>query len=64
MLTVNEARFLVKHKSCKCKCGLNESVYYPKKKWNHDECRCECTESDESDFCKNDYMWNPSACDY
>ena len=29
----------------------------------HDECRCECTESDESDSCKNDCMWSPSSCD-
>ena len=32
---VNETRFLVQHESCKYKCGLNESVYCSKQKWNH-----------------------------
>ena len=30
MSNVNEARFLVQHKLCKCKCGLNESIYNTK----------------------------------
>ena len=36
---------------------------YFKEKWNHDECRCDCKELDDWCFCKNDYMWNPSARD-
>ena len=39
---VNETRFLVQHKSCECKCRLNERVYNSKQKWNHDECWCAC----------------------
>ena len=31
MLLVNEARFLIKHESCECKCRLNENVTYEKK---------------------------------
>ena len=38
MSRVNETRFLVQHDSCGCKCGLNESVCYPKQKCNHNEC--------------------------
>ena len=34
MSGVNETRFLVKHESCKCKCGLIESVYNPEQIWN------------------------------
>ena len=50
----NETRFLVHHESCECK------------KWNDDECRCECNKLDDWGFCKKDYIWNPSAhdCDY
>ena len=43
---VNETRILVQHKSCACRCGLNESVCNSKQKWNHDECRSECKELD------------------
>ena len=58
MSGVNETRFLVQHDSCECKCGLNESVCSSKKKWNHNECRCECTELDDWGFCEKGYMWN------
>ena len=47
MSGINEARFLVYHKSCECKCGLNESVCNSNQKWNHAECRCECKELDD-----------------
>ena len=40
MSRVNEARFLVQHGSCECKCALNETVFDLKQKWNHDECLC------------------------
>ena len=33
------------------------------KKWVHDECWCEFKELDDRGSCKDDYMWNPSACD-
>ena len=46
-----------------CKWRLNESVCNSKKKWNHNKCRCECKELDDSGSCKNDYMSNPSTCD-
>ena len=46
MSGVNETRFLVQHESCECKCGLDESVCYSKKKWNHNECRYACNELD------------------
>ena len=42
---------------------MNESVFNMKQKWNHDECWCECKESDDWGFYKDDYMWNPSTCD-
>ena len=33
------------------------------KKWVHDECWCEFKELDDRGSCKDNYMWNPSACD-
>ena len=42
------------------KCGFNGRVCNLKKKWNHDECRCEFKQLDDWAFCKDDYMWNPN----
>ena len=63
VLGVNETRFIVQHKSCKCKCGLNESVCNSKQKWNRGECWCECKELDDWSSCEKNYMRNPSKCD-
>ena len=35
---INQARFIVQHELCECKCGLNESVCDSKQKWNQDKC--------------------------
>ena len=43
---VNETRFLVQHESCKCKFGLNESVWNSKQKWNHNDFWCKCKQLD------------------
>ena len=53
---VNEARFLVQHEWCECKCRLNEIVCNSKKKWNYDKCWCECKELNNWSSCKGDYM--------
>ena len=42
---------------------MNESVFHSKQKWNHDECHCDCKESDDWSSCIDDYMWNLSTCD-
>ena len=47
MSQVNEARFLVQHKSYECKCGLNESVSKSKQNWSHNKCRCDCKKLDD-----------------
>ena len=66
MSAVNETRFIVHHGSCECISGLNQSVCTSKQKWNRNECQREYKEIDNLDFCKNDYMWNPSTydCDF
>ena len=43
----NETLFTVQHKSCECKCGLNENACNLKQKWICDECQCECKELDD-----------------
>ena len=58
MSGVSESRFLVQNESCHCKCGINESVYNSKQKWNHNKYRCKCNELDDWGSCENAYMWN------
>ena len=41
---------------------MNEIVCNSKPKWNHHECQRECKELEDWSSCKDDYMWNPSAC--
>ena len=38
----NETRHIECHKTCKCKCRLDASVFNNKQRWNEDKCRCEC----------------------
>ena len=60
---VNETKHLVQNKSYEFKCGLNESVYNSKQKWNYHGCWCDCKELDDWGSCKNDCIGNPSTCD-
>ena len=46
------------------KCGLNDSVCNSKQKWSNGKCRCDCKELDDSSSCKDNYIRNPSTCDY
>ena len=52
---VNETRFLVQHKSCGCKCELNESACNSKQKWNDNEWLCECKKLNDRGSCKRGY---------
>ena len=63
MSVVNEWRVFFQHESCKCRCGLNESVCNSKQKWNHNESRWECKQLEDRSFCKDEYIWKPSTCD-
>ena len=49
---VNEARFLIYHESCECKCGLNGNVRNSKQQMNHDECRCKFKELGDWGSCQ------------
>ena len=54
-----EAKTMLKHISCDCKCKFNSTTCYSNKKWNNETCKCECK---SYCTCKKDYSWNPSPC--
>ena len=51
MSKTNEARHIKWHKTCKCKCTLDASVFNNKQRWNEDKCRCECKELIDKKMC-------------
>ena len=55
----NEAKTLVKHISCNCKCEINSTICNSNQKWNNVTCQCECK---KYCTCKKDYSWNCSTC--
>ena len=63
MLMVNKLRFLVQHELHECKCRFNQNVCYSKQNQKPCKCRWECEELNDWSSCKNDCMWNSSACD-
>ena len=56
MTRINEAKILVRHISCDCKCKFSSTTYNSNPEWNNDECQCECK---KYCTCKKDYGWNP-----
>ena len=60
---VNETRFLVQRKSCKCKSKCNCKLLQFKAKWNHNECWRECKESDDWSYLEKGYVRNLNKCD-
>ena len=60
----NETKFIVHHKSCECKCGLDETVCNSKQSWNQDKCRCECNEFYDWSSSKGNHVWIISTCNY
>ena len=63
MSRTNETRDIEWHKTCKCRCGLNASVYNNKQRWDEDKCRCECKELIDKGMCDKGYIWHPSNCE-
>ena len=54
-----EAKTLVKHISCDCKCKFNSKTCNSNQKWNNETCQCECK---RYRTCKKDLSWNRSTC--
>ena len=59
----NETRHIKWHRTCKCRCRLDASIYNNKQRWNDDKCRCECKELIDKGMCDEGFIWNPSNCD-
>ena len=53
----NEAKTMIKHISCDCKCKFNSTTCNSNKQWNNKTCQCECK---SYRTCKKDYSWNSS----
>ena len=47
---INEAKTLIKHTSCDCKCKFNSTACNSNQKWNTDTCQCKCK---KCRMCKN-----------
>ena len=59
----NETRDIEWHKTCKCKCRLDASVFNNKQRWIEDKCRCEWEELNDKGICNKGFIWNPSNCE-
>ena len=55
---INDAKTLVKHISCDCKCKFNSATCNSNQKCNK-TFQCECKNYCK---CKKDYSWNPNIC--
>ena len=56
----NEAKTMVKHISCDCKCKFNSTTCNSNQKWNNETCQCECKHYHK---CKTDYGWCKCVCE-
>ena len=63
MLRNNETRHREWHKTCKCKCRLDASVYDNKQHDDDNKCRFVCKELTSKGVCKRGFIWNPSNCE-
>ena len=64
LMSLNETRNVLWHKSCKCVCKLNSSIWNNKQIWNSDTCRCDCNEGFTGIInCTKGYTWNRSTCE-
>ena len=55
----NEAKVMVKHISCDCKCKFNSAIFNSNQKWNDKTVQYKYKNYCK---CKRDYSWNLSTC--
>ena len=60
----NEAKYINWHGTCKCKCRLDAIVCNNKQRLSEDKCRCECRELIDKWICLEEFIWNPSNCEF
>ena len=63
MSRTNETRHIKWHKTCRCKCRLDASIYNNKQRCNDDKCRCECKKLIDIGTCDKGFIWNHSNCE-
>ena len=63
MSRTNETRHIEWHKTYKCKCRLDVSVYNSKQRWNEDKYRCKCKKLIDKVMYDKEFIWNPSNCE-
>ena len=63
MSRTNKTRHIEWHKTCKCKCRLDGSVFNNKQRCNEDKCRCECKELIDKGMYNKVFIWNLSNCE-
>ena len=63
MSRTNETRHIKQHKTYKCKCRLDASVWNNRQRWNDDKCRGECKKLIDKGVCDKGYAWNPKNCE-
>ena len=56
---IDEAKTLIKHISCDCKCRFNSVTCNSNQKWKNDKYQCECK---KYRTCKGICSWNHSTC--
>ena len=58
MTLTNKTRHIEWHKSCRCICRLDRTIFNKKQKqrWNKDGCRCECKELIDKGVCDKGYF--------
>ena len=57
----NEAKAMLEHISCDCKCKFNRTICNLKQKWNNRTCQWECKNYHKYE---KDYSSNPNTCVY
>ena len=63
MSRTNETRHIKWHRTCKCKCRLDSTIYNNKQRWNDDKCRCECKELIDKGVCDKGFIRHSNNCE-
>ena len=55
---IYDAKKLVKHIQCDCKCKFNSAICNSNQKWDNNKCQCKCK---KYRTCKRDCTWDSST---
>lgn len=63
MPRTNETRYISRHETCACKCGIYSSVCNDRQHWNNYICKCQGKKLIDTGRCHEGYISNTSVCD-